>query len=501
MSAKATWTRSQLALLWLLCSAQFVLIVDVVVVNIAVPSIRDELDVPVSFLQLTSVAYTVAFGSLLIVAGRAGDLFGRRRVLLTGLVVFTVMSLVCGLSQEGWQLFAARAGQGLGAAMISPNAMALLVGGFNEGELRNRALGVWAAVGSAGAIAGQLLGGVVTEYIGWRGIFLINVPIGAFVVVAAVRLLSSATRTKEESATPAGRLDVPGAILLAVTLGGASVLLADVSGGQDWLMVTGLIVLGFLVTALVMTERRAPNPVLPGGLLVRRNVALANMVLMLNASATTSALYFTTLTMQTEMGYGALQTGLGFAPVTVVVLVISPKAGALIGRIGVRKLLLTGSCISALGLLVLVFTATGTGDYWTGILPGLLLVAGGNGLSYAPTFSLATAVPEEEHGRASGLINTAQELGSASGLAVLGSIAALSALGGLGDFSLGYLLGAVAAFSAGMLTLAVPTPAPEPEAAQPEAVEQAPEQKPEPETDDGSAEPLATRQSDTTEDV
>ncbi|NSC25531.1 MFS transporter [Streptomyces albus subsp. chlorinus] len=483
MAAKATWTRSELALLWLLCSAQFVLIVDVVVVNIAVPSIRSELDVPVSFLQLTSVAYTVAFGSLLIVAGRAGDLFGRRKVLITGLVVFTAMSLVCGLSQEGWQLFAARAGQGVGAAMISPNAMALLVSGFREGELRNRALGIWAAVGSAGAIAGQLLGGVVTEYIGWRGIFLINVPIGVLVGVAAVRLLPDGTGPRRSPNEPAERLDVPGAILLAVTLGGASVLLADISGGESWLLVTGLLVLALLALALVMTERRSVDPVLPGALLARRNVAVANLVLMLNASATTSALYFTTLTMQTEMGYGALQTGLGFAPVTAVVLAISPKAGALVQRLGARKLLLVGSCVSAVGLLVLVFTATSNGNYWSGILPGLILVAAGNGLSYAPTFSLATTVPEKEHGRASGLINTAQELGSASGLAVLASIAALGALGGLGDFSLGYLAAACAALCAGLLTFAAPKP------------------EPAPETGQDTTEPLAARKGEATEEM
>ncbi|MFG2651381.1 MFS transporter [Streptomyces sp. NPDC048436] len=458
MAAKATWTRRQRALLWLLCSAQFVLIVDVVVVNIAVPSIRSELDVPVGFLQLTSVAYTVAFGSLMIVAGRAGDLFGRRKLLIAGLVVFTAMSLLCGLAQEGWQLFAARAGQGVGAAMISPSAMALLVGAFREGELRNRALGIWTAVASAGAIAGQLIGGVVTEYIGWRGIFLINVPIGALVVLAALRLLpGSKRRTSDE---PTERLDVPGAILLAATLGGASVLLADISGGKSWLTTTGLLVLGLLALGLVMAERRAPDPVLPGRLLARRNVAVANLVLMLNASATTSALYFTTLTMQTEMGYGPLQTGLGFAPITLIVLLISPKVGALVERVGARRFLLVGSLVAAAGLLLMVFTASGTGNYWSGILPGLALVAAGNGLSYAPTVSLATAVPEAEHGRASGLINTAQELGSAAGLAVLASIAALGALGSLGNYSLGYLAAAGAALVAGVLTFATPEPTP-----------------------------------------
>ncbi|WP_051745130.1 MFS transporter [Streptomyces yerevanensis] len=488
MTSKATWQRKELALLWLLCSAQFILIVDVVVVNVAVPSIRSALDVPDSFLQLTSVAYTVAFGSLLIVAGRAGDLFGRRPMLITGLVVFTLMSLCCGLAQEGWQLFAARAGQGVGAAMVSPNAMALLVSSFREGELRNRALGIWAAVGSAGAIAGQLLGGVVTEYVGWRGVFLINGPIGIAVVTAAVMMLPAPPGRRREPGRSAEGLDVRGAILLAVTLGGASVLLADVSGGESWMTVSGVLVLGLLAVALVMTERRATEPVLPGGLLMRRNVAVANLVLMLNASATTSALYFTTLTMQTEMGYGPLQTGFGFAPITLVVLALSPKAGALVERVGARRLLGAGSLVSAVGLLILVFTASGSGDYWTGILPGLVLVAAGNGLAYAPSFSLATAVPEEESGRASGLINTAQELGSASGLAVLASIATLGALGGLGDFSLGYLAGAGAALVAALLACAAPPP---------EKNDQSDDGTDE---TDGISEPLTARKGRTTED-
>jgi MFS family permease len=188
--------------------------------------------------------------------------------------------------------------------------------------------------------------------------------------------------------------------------------------------------------------------------LARRSVSVANLVLMLNAAATTAGLYFTTLTMQNEMGYSPLQTGFGFAPVTLIVLLLSPRAGALVGRIGARRLLLIGSATAGTGLLVLVFTAHGEGTYWTGVLPGLALLAAGNGLSYAPTFSLATAVPEDEHGRASGLINTAQELGSATGLAVLASVAALGALGGLGGFSTGYLAAALAAFAAGLLAIA-----------------------------------------------
>ncbi len=448
-------TRRNATLLAVLCAAQFVLIIDVVIVNVAVPAIQADLGIPSRSLQLTGVAYTVTFGSLLILAGRLGDLYGRRRLLVAGLALFTAASLACALAESGWQLFAARAAQGVGAALVSPNALALLVGGFHDDRERNRALGVWAAVASAGAVAGQLLGGVITETVGWRGIFLVNLPVGVIAIVAMLRVVPSVRPPRGDGAA---RLDVAGAALLTVVLGGVSLLLADAVDLPAAGLAAVAVALAAAVAALVRTERRHPDPVVPGFLLRARPVLVANASLLLSAGALGATLYVATLVMQTTMGYGPLRTGLGFAPITVFVLLVSPRAGALIERFGAPRLLVAGSALGVAGTGLLAATAGVADDYWTGVLPGLALLAIGSGLSYAPTFALATAVPEQHHGRASGLVNTAQEIGAAAGLATLGALAAAAATGGaLVDPVVGYGAAAAALAVAGLLALTLRT--------------------------------------------
>lgn len=355
-----------------LCAAQLLLIVDVVVVNVALPSIVRGLGITDSQVQLASVAYTLVFGSLLIVSGRLGDLLGRRRLLLGGVLLFTVASLLSGAAQQGWQLFAARACQGLGAALISPNALALLTSLIPEGDRRNQAFGVWAAVGSGGAILGQLLGGALTELAGWRWIFLINVPIGVVIFLAAARWLPESrawTRTRSEVLSAAA-----------------------------------------FIACLV-------------GLLRNTSVLTGNVVLLLNAGALTATLLFASLYLQIGLGYSPLEVGAGFAPVTLIVLAVSPLAGRALSRVGARTMLLLGGASAAVGMLYLA-RAPEFGSYVLDILPGLALVALGSGLSYAPTFALGTSgVSETEHGLASGLLGTAQELGAAIGVALLTALA------------------------------------------------------------------------------
>ncbi len=387
-------------LLALLCGAQLLLIVDVVVVNVAVPSISASLGLSAGELHLTSVTYTLVFGSLLIVAGRAGDLLGRRRLMLIGVLVFTLGSLASGLAQAGWQLFAARALQGLGGAMVSPNALALLTDLFDEGDRRNQAFGVWAAAGSGGAILGQLLGGALTELAGWRWIFLINVPIGLMILLLAARLLPE-RRAADRASTPLIRFDI-------------------------------------LRSAAVRT---------------------GNLVLALNAGAVTATLFFTTLYLQVGLGYSPLVVGAGFAPVTLIVLLVSPLAGRLTGRVGARRFLVLGGACAAAGMALLA-RAPADGSYLMDVLPGLALIALGSGLSYAPTFALGTSgVSDSEHGLASGLLGTAQELGAAIGLALLASTAVALVGGDVAGHRLGYLgacglqvlaIGAVLASAAGM---------------------------------------------------
>ena len=402
-----------------LCLAQFMLIVDVVVVNVALPSIRADLDIADSRLQLIAVGYTLTFGSLLILFGRMGDLFGRRRLFLAGLAVFTVASLATGLAASEVQIVASRAAQGVGAAMVSPTALALLMASFREGEQRNRVLGFWGAVGSGGAIAGQLLGGTLTDALGWRSIFLVNVPIGVVALVTAARHLGE-SRTVDRP-----RLDGRGACLLVAGLAAGIISLTQLGEGRQLLPAllaagTALLLLG----SFVFTERRHSAPLVDGDLLRVGSVLPANLLLAVNAGMLGGTLFFTTLYLQVVLGYSPLAVGAAFAPITGVILLLSPRIGALVSSVGVRRLLTIGVVLSALGMVSLS-RLPDRGDYLTDVLPALLLVAVGSAFAYAPTFVAGTSdVPPGEQGVASGLLNASQELGAAVGITLLASVAA-----------------------------------------------------------------------------
>lgn len=451
-----------------LCAAQLMLIVDVVIVNVALPSIRASLDVPDAQLQLTGIAYTLTFGSLLIVAARAGDRVGRRRLLVGGLVIFIVASVLTGSAHTTAQLFAGRALQGLGAALVSPNALALLTAAIPEGARRNRALGAWAAVGSGGAIAGQLAGGLLTDVVGWRAVFLVNLPVGVATVVAALRWLPESRpeatadgaeahqvgETAGAGRTRPGRerIDLGGAITLAAGLGALTYGLSRVAeGSYDGLLAGVALAAAALLGLFVGLERRHPSPLVRFSVLARRTVRTGNLALALNAGALGGALFFTSLYLQVVLGYSPLAVGVAFAPITAVVLVVSPYAGRLVGRTGARPLLMAGLTLLGLGMVVLARVPT-DGSYLVDVLPGLALLAVGSGISYAPTFVAGTwGTGEHDQGLASGLLGTAQELGAAIGLAVLAA-AATAAAGAPGDtgdagaltngYRAGYLAGA-----------------------------------------------------------
>ncbi len=386
-----------------LCGAQFVLIVDVVVLNVALPSIQQDLGVAENQLALPGVLYTLTFGCLLMVFGRIGDLYGRRRLFQVGLAVFTLASALAAAAQSPWQLFAARALQGIGAAMVAPNTLALVTSLFPEGERRNRTLGLWAAMGSIGAISGQVIGGVLTEYFGWRSIFLINVPVGLAAMIIAGR---------------------------------------------------------------VLPESRAGTPIRAAALALLRNrgVQTGNIVLALIAGTTAATLFFSTLYLQRTLEYSAMSVGFGFAPITVVVLIVSPLAGRLVGRLGARTLMITGAAFSAAGMVHLSMI-NGGGTYFTDVLPGLLAVAVGNGLAFAPTMITATTgVAPGDQGLASGVLNTSQEVGTAIGLAAIAGIAA--AVGsGIGGYRVGYLVAAGLVAAAAIVAIRTPRQVGRPEAA------------------------------------
>jgi EmrB/QacA subfamily drug resistance transporter len=446
MDPRARWT------VIALCAAQFMLILDVVIINVAVPSIRHDLGLLDSRVQLTAAAYTVTFGSLLIVCGRAGDILGRRRMLLGGLTVFVVASLVAGAAQTDWQLFAARGLQGAGAAMVSANALAAITASLAEGPERNWALGLWAGVGSAGAIAGQLVGGAVTQFLGWRWIFFINVPIG-LVVVAVLAVL-----VHDGSAKGRPRMDLAGALLLAGGLAGAILALSWLAeDGARGRSLAAAAAASALLVAFAIVERRQPAPVLRFALLRLPGVRAANITLLLNAGALGATLFFLTLYLQVVLDYSPLAVGAAFAPITLLILLLSPRAARLTARVGVRRLLATGLVLLAAGALLLARLPAG-GDYWTDVLPGMILLAFGSGLAYAPTYIAASSgVPAEEQGAAAGLVNSAQEIGAAVGLALLALVAT-----GVGGTVLveGYragLVGAAAMFAvAAMIAATVP---------------------------------------------
>ncbi len=441
----STGTGSRVArrtVLSILCVAQFMLIVDVVVVNVALPSIRADLDIADSRLQLVAVGYTLTFGSLLILFGRMGDLFGRRRLFLAGLAVFTLASLATGLAASEWLLFTSRAAQGVGAAMVSPTALALLMTYFREGDERNRALGYWGAVGSGGAVAGQLVGGSLTDAFGWRSIFFVNVPIGLLALAAAARHLQESHPEEQR------HLDGRGACLLVAGLVAAIVSLIRLGEGRDlsvalWTGAVAVVLLG----AFMRTERRQPAPLVDARLLRVGRVLPANLLLAVNAGMVSGTLFFTTLYLQVVLGYSPLAVGAAFAPITLVILLASPRVGALVATVGVRRLLTIGFTLAAVGMAVLARLPE-DGSYATDVLPGLVLVALGSAFAYAPTFVAGTTdVPADQEGLASGLLNTSQELGAAVGLTVLAALAAAATTGAVptsvaGGYRAGLLLAA-----------------------------------------------------------
>ncbi len=333
------------ALLVVLCLAQFMLILDVAVVAVAIPSIQDDLAVAAADLQWISTAYALAFGGFLIVAGRAADLWGARRLFLVGVFVFVVASLGCGLAQDTSQLLLARGAQGLGAAIVSPAALALLTGSFPEGAERNRALGVWGAVASGGAVAGQLLGGLITDLLDWRWIFLINIPIGIGVIVLGIRLLAY------DRSTTSGRLDLVGAVLLTggLVLSVFAISSAAERGVDTIVTASGLAGLLALL-AFVAVERLVAEPIVRFGLFANRHVRYGNIISMLNAATVGVVVFLTTLYLQRVVGLSPLQVGLGFAPVTLSIAVVSSYVAKVIGSLGLRMTLLSGTTLMAVGV-------------------------------------------------------------------------------------------------------------------------------------------------------
>src|SRR6266849_3548532 len=378
----ATERRKWLALA-LLSAVQFMVVLDIAIVNVALPSIKIDLGFSQENLQWVISAYALFFGGFLLLGGRAADLLGRRRLFLAGIVLFTLSSLLAGLAWSEGSLIAARSFQGLGAAVISPAALSILSTTFTEGRERNIALGVWGAVGGFGAAAGVLLGGVLTETLSWSWIFFVNVPVGVAAFFLAPRLLD------ESRDTTVKLFDALGAVLV-----------------------------GF-----VLWERRHAEPLMRFAILRTKTVAGANVGGLILGTATFSMFLMLTLYMQQVLGYSPMKTGVAYLAVAGSAILWSGVAAQLVNRIGVKPVLVTGMVALTSGLVYFTQVAV-HGTYLRDLLPGFLLIAVGLGFSFVPISIAALAgVPAEEAGLASGLFNTTQQIGGALGIAVLSTIA------------------------------------------------------------------------------
>jgi EmrB/QacA subfamily drug resistance transporter len=404
----------------LLCCAFFMVILDVSIVNVALPSIQRELHFSQSDLQWVLSAYALTFGGFLLLGGRAADLLGRRRVFMIGVALFTLASLACGLSNSEGQLIAARAVQGLGAAILSPSALSIISTTFQEGSERNKALGVWGAMGGSGAAVGVLAGGVLTKWLGWEWIFFVNVPVGAFVLVMTRSVVRESHAEAEHR-----RYDAAGAVLItsALVLLVYALTRADDVGWASAQTILVFAASAVLHAAFVVVELRSKAPLVPLGIFVRlRTLTGANVVGFLLGGLTFAMFFMLSLYMQQVLGLSALQAGAGYLAVALTAIVSSGAAQALVTRIGVKPAMAFGIGLLALGN-VWFTQVSADGSYWIDLLPGFFAIGVGLGFAFVPNSIAALAgVAPHEAGLASGLINTSQQIGGALGVAVFSTV-------------------------------------------------------------------------------
>ncbi|WP_369217972.1 MFS transporter [Streptomyces flavofungini] len=408
------------AVLLAACAGQFLVVLDVSVVNTALPSMRADLGMSAIGLQWVVNAYSIAFAGFMLLGGRAGDLFGRKRMFLLGLGLFTAASLGGGLAQAEWQLLAARAVQGLGAAVLAPSTLTILTSAVPEGPARVRAIGVWSAVGAGGGAAGGLVGGVLTDLLSWRWVLLINVPIGALVIVAGLAWLT------ESKAGQARRLDVPGAVL--VTAGLATLAYGIVQTEEKgWTAAATLVPLAAglaLLGAFLVVEARTRVPLMPLKLFKVRSVSAANAAMFVCGGGMFAMWMFMTLYAQNVLHYSPMKAGLALIPSSLTIVIGSMLAPRVMPVLGPKNVSVLGILVAAAGF-GWQSTMTVDGSYVTSImLPGIVMMFGA-GFATTPLASLATSGAEPgDAGLVSGLINTSRTMGGALGLAVLSTVAA-----------------------------------------------------------------------------
>jgi EmrB/QacA subfamily drug resistance transporter len=461
--------RNRWLILALVCIAQFMVVLDATIVNVALPSIRNGLGFSAGDLQWVVNAYSLVFGGFLLLGGRAADLFGRQRLFLIGIAIFSVASMINGLATSSSMLIGGRALQGLGAALVSPAALSIITTSFSEGQERARALAVWSAIAAGGGAFGLLLGGILTQALSWQWVFFVNLPIGVAAFALSLRFVPN---TRAEGVR--GSLDIAGAVTVT---SGLIVLVYAIVEAQSagWLSVRTLATASsaaVLLGAFLAIERRFEPPLIRLEIFRTRSLAGANLVMLLAAGGLFAMFFFASLYVQTILGYSPLRAGLAFVPITIGIIVGAGAAQSLLRRFGVRTLALVGMPVAAVGLLLLTGVPV-DGSYSRDLLPGLVLMSVGMGLTFVPVTLIATTnVRASDAGLASGLLNTSQQIGGALGLAILSTLAASrtsNALDSLGHapspadqaaalvsgFHTAFLASAVMMFAAAALLLAM----------------------------------------------
>ncbi|WCB92616.1 Multidrug resistance protein Stp [Baekduia alba] len=460
-------SREARALLALLLLGQFLVVLDVSVVNVALPAMQDDLGLSSAGLQWVVNGYTIAYAGFLLLGGRLADVIGQRPAFVGGLGLFVAGSLIGGLAASSGVLLTGRIVQGLGAAVLSPATLTILLASFPEGPRRATAMGWWMAIGAAGGATGALVGGALTEWLSWRWVLLVNVPVGVATLVAALRILPDQAALNDRRP----RLDVPGAALVTVGLGALVFGITQIEQ-HGWTSAQTLVpvaVAAVLLVAFVQTQRTAAEPLMPLSLLRLPGLAAANAVMLVSGGALFAIWFFLTLYMQQVLGYTPLQAGAAFLPHTLAIIGGTQVTTRWLGGRDPRVVIGASLALSAAGFVLLALADEGSGYLGGVAVPGVLVMFGA-GVAFPPVIGAATAgVPAELHGLASGVLNTARMMGGALGLAVLATLASsrTAHVAGAGPadahalvegFQVAYLVGAATTLLAAALAWLLPSP-------------------------------------------
>ena len=408
------------AVLAVVAFAQFMVLLDATIVNVTLPTIKTDLGFSEENLSWILNAYTLMFGGFLLLGGRAADRLGRRRLFVAGIALFSGASLICGLAQSEAMLLVARGAQGLGGAMVSPAALSIILTTFAEGPQRNRALAVWGAIAGVGGAAGLLLGGLIVDAISWRWVFFVNVPIGVVVLALTPRIVPE---SRSEAAAESG-YDAEGAI--AITLGTIALVFTLIQtnswGWGSGKTIAGFAVAGALIAAFVVIEYRSRDPLVPLRIFSNRSLAASDVTMLLVAAGLFGMFYFCTLYLQQVLGFSALKTGVSYLPFSFTLIAASAAASRVVDRLTPKPVLVTGLLI-ATGGFVFLTQVSGADDYASHVLPAMVILGLGLGMSFVPiTISATTGVAPEDSGLASGLLNATQQVGGSLGLAILSTV-------------------------------------------------------------------------------